>query len=136
MEYLRDTSRQKGINLPLDYMEYDGKKDAKDIRIKITAGLVKLGKVKFAPGIPAFPKLVQQFIRYQMGKRHDDYPDTLALMVRELGKILPFSPPSSPAKQDPFIKMIQAAERQAAWEQAMTEPEERETGGGGDYIAW
>jgi len=136
MEYLRYVCLQRNIVLPLEFMETDNKKDAKDIRIKIVAGLVKLGKVRFAPGLPAFPKLVEQFTRYQMGKGHDDYPDTLALMVRELGKIVPYTPPS-PAAQDPFIKMIRAVEQQEAWEKAMTEPEEpRGFGGGGDYIAW
>lgn len=82
VEYLRMAVRDLGLNLPLDYIKMDNRKDAKATRIKTYAGHVKGGRLKFVVGLSYWAKLVKQSIQFQpnMKHAHDDYPDTMALM--------------------------------------------------------
>lgn len=142
VEYLRLMCRQRGIVLPIELIKVDTQKDAKNIRIDLLAGHMKGRRFKILRSCAANPrwsKLVDQCIKWQPSKerhsRHDDYPDTMALMVRELAVGVMMTA-LAPARLDPILEMVRATERQEAYDRAMTEPDAVETGGAGDYIAW
>src|SRR6185312_8715257 len=96
VEYIRLDCRDKGINLPLDYIKVNNQKDAKMIRIKAMAGHVKNGRLKFFVGLKYWDKLVEQSTKYTGSKhQHDDYPDTLALMCNTFAAKYLSIPPSA-----------------------------------------
>jgi hypothetical protein len=125
-------------------MKVDTQKDAKNVRINLLASVMRGRRFRILRSCvmnPRWETLKKQLIRWEPAKerrnsRHDDYPDTMSFMARELGTMVLNAPPQTDAQSDPILKMVREAERQAAWERSMTEPEETPVGGGGDYIAW
>lgn len=82
--FLRLTAKFQNIYLPIDFIKVDNRPDAKTVRITTLPGLLKYGKLKFFAGLPIWEKLVQQSERFTGERtRHDDYPDTVALMVQQ-----------------------------------------------------
>ena len=79
VEYLKTVAKDKNVNLPLNFIKVDNRKDAKHIRIMSTAGLLKQDKLFFLTGIPCWEKMFEQYTTYPRN-RHDDYPDTVALL--------------------------------------------------------
>ena len=72
---------QKRINLPLNFIRIDNQKGAKHIRISSVSGILKQNKLYFALGLMAWDKMLEQFVAYPK-TRHDDYPDTVALICK------------------------------------------------------
>lgn len=109
VEYVRMVCRDKGIVLPLDYIKVDNRKDAKQTRIRAWAGHVKNGRFKFFIGLPYWDKLVKQSVQYTGGKhQHDDYPDTMALMMTSFsGRYLSTPPPAIPATAHDIISIME-----------------------------
>jgi predicted phage terminase large subunit-like protein len=109
VEYVRMVCRDKGINLPLDYIKVNNQKDAKMIRIKAMSGHVKNGRIKFLVGLPYWDKLVEQSTKYTGAKhQHDDYPDTLALMCNVFaGTYLSMPPATIPVTRNSVIAMLE-----------------------------
>lgn len=79
--YVKSEGRHLGLNIPIDFIKVNNQKDAKHIRISIAAGKLKQGKLFFLAGLPCWKNLFNQCITYTRN-RHDDYPDTVALMVQ------------------------------------------------------
>lgn len=83
VEYLRVVCRDKGVNLPVDYLKVDNRPDAKNIRVQAASSHVKNRRLFFAAGLPQWDKLVEQWLPFPKGRYgHDDYPDTVALMCQ------------------------------------------------------
>lgn len=81
--YLMTVCRDKGIVLPIDYIKVDNRSDAKNIRVQAMAGQVKQKRLFFFAGLPNWDKFVEQTTTFPKGKYgHDDWPDTVALMVQ------------------------------------------------------
>jgi len=108
VEYMRLECRDKGINLPLDYIKVNNQKDAKMIRIKAMAGHVKNGRLKFFVGLKYWDKLVEQSTKYTGSKhQHDDYPDTMALMCNVFAsKYLSIPPAMIPSTAHPVVQIL------------------------------
>lgn len=122
MGFLRLLCQSKNIILPVDKLDVDNQNGAKYVRIAVVAGLMKAHRIRILRSCAANPRwdiLIKQFEQWPGGRnKHDDYPDTFALMVRELGNgvlALPLNPPPN----DNILEMIRQSERQEAWEQAM-----------------
>jgi predicted phage terminase large subunit-like protein len=79
VEYLKTVARDVGVNLPLDFIKVNNHKDAKHMRISVISGFLKQNKLYFCAGLPCWEKMLEQFVAYPRMK-HDDYPDTVALM--------------------------------------------------------
>ena len=108
VEYLRLDCRDKGLNLPLDYIKVNNQKDAKQTRIRAMAGHVKNGRLKFFVGLPYWNKLVEQSTKYTGSKhQHDDYPDTMALMCNCFAsKYLSIPPAAIPTTQHSVVALL------------------------------
>lgn len=96
IEYLNVLCRDKQIVLPLQEIPVDNTPDAKFLRI--SAIKQYLHRLFFVAGLTHWELIVQQFD--QFGGRgmsgHDDYPDTISLMVQHFTKHVPEKRP------DPF----------------------------------
>jgi predicted phage terminase large subunit-like protein len=108
VEYLRMVCRDKGVNLPLDFIKVDIQKDAKIVRIKTMAGHVKNGRLKFLVGLSFWDKLLKQTTEFTGSKhQHDDYPDTVALMCASFaGKYLSIPPAWTPTTRHPVVAIL------------------------------
>lgn len=85
---LRNQALTRGIVLPLESIKVDNQPDAKNIRIKQMANALKNKRLFFFPGISCWGKMMEQCTTYpKAADDHDDYPDTLALMVAEFTKL-------------------------------------------------
>jgi predicted phage terminase large subunit-like protein len=79
-EYLRVVGRDKGINIPVDFIKVDNRPDAKNIRVGSMAGHIKNKRMFFFAGLSCWDKFVEQAITFPKGRYgHDDWPDTAAL---------------------------------------------------------
>lgn len=79
-EYLKIVARDKGINVPVDYIKVDNRPDAKNIRVASMAGHIKGKRMFFFAGLPCWDKFVEQATQFPKGRYgHDDWPDTAAL---------------------------------------------------------
>lgn len=109
VEYVRMVCRDKGISLPLDYIKVDNQKNAKQTRIRAWAGHVKNGRFFFFIGIPYWDRLVKQSTEFTGAKhQHDDYPDTMALMMTSFsGKYLSSPPPAIPVQAHDIIAILE-----------------------------
>jgi predicted phage terminase large subunit-like protein len=79
--YLQQIAKEKGIYLPLDFIKVSNQKDAKYIRISTVSGTLKANKLFFLAGLTCWKNLFEQFTSFPR-MRHDDYPDTVALMCQ------------------------------------------------------
>lgn len=86
--YLREIARTKGVALPLDYIQVSSKPDAKHMRISLCSGYLKQNRLFFSPGLACWQKMLEQFVGYPRTK-HDDYPDTIALMCEHYQAVAP-----------------------------------------------
>jgi predicted phage terminase large subunit-like protein len=82
IEYLKLYAYQKGIVLPLDELKVDNQDDAKKMRITSLAQELKNNRLFFLIGLPVWQRIVKEFTEYAPGRKHDDYPDTIALLVQ------------------------------------------------------
>jgi phage terminase large subunit-like protein len=76
---LETVALDMGVRLPLNLIKVNNNKDAKHFRIMVVSGLLKKDRLYFLAGLPAWDAMLQQFTAYPQ-MRHDDYPDTVALM--------------------------------------------------------
>jgi phage terminase large subunit-like protein len=79
--YLRLCASLKKIQLPLEPIKVDTQDGAKRVRVQIAGGVVSQGKCLFVPELECWEKLYDQCIGFP-NKKHDDYPDTLALLIQ------------------------------------------------------
>jgi predicted phage terminase large subunit-like protein len=79
VSYLKMVAQGLNVMLPLHFIKIDNRKGAKHLRISTLSGILKQDKLFFSAGLPVWDKLLEQFIAYPRA-RHDDYPDTVALM--------------------------------------------------------
>lgn len=132
MAYLMTVCKEKGVVLPLDYITVSTQKDAKRLRVEATEGPIATKRLFFFAGLPCWEKMFAQYTKFPKAPYgHDDYPDTVGLMLQELGKAMLFIPRPSGAHW-----LIQAIEQQgSALEGSMVKQEARETAGlGSDFI--
>lgn len=91
VEYLRMVAADRRLNLPLDFIKVNSTKGAKFERISTVSGFLKRNKLWFLVGLPCWTKLSDQFKGFpKMG--HDDYPDTVGLMVQHFAVNMPMTP--------------------------------------------
>jgi hypothetical protein len=85
-EFLKLMCKYRGIYLPIELLKRDGQLDAKDIRIASIEPMIKIKKLRIFRGIRHWDKIVEECGRWPGGKNTlDDFPDTIALMVKTLG---------------------------------------------------
>jgi predicted phage terminase large subunit-like protein len=109
VEYVRMVCRDRNLMLPLDYIKINNQKGAKETRIKAMAGHVKNGRLKFLVGLPYWDRLVEQSTKYNGSKHnHDDYPDTMALMMNVFsGQYLSLPPMSMRMTNHPVVAIME-----------------------------
>lgn len=113
VDFLRLVAADKRMNLPIDFIKVDQKKDAKYIRIASLEGFIRTKRLNFFEGLPAWAKIAHQFDIFPGGQhKHDDYIDTIALMTRYFGEKAILSP-IRPIT-NPILEMIQNREAQEA----------------------
>jgi hypothetical protein len=95
VEYLKVIAREKGIVLPLGFIDVNNNKDAKYLRIASLEGNFTNNSLYFMAGLPQWDRIVGEFSQVSLlhRGRHDDYPDTIALLVQYLSKTTPFRRP-------------------------------------------
>ena len=81
VEYLKKVALDKGVTLPIDFIKVDNQSDAKHLRISLCSGFLKQNKLFFLQGLPCWTRMFEEFTTYPR-TRHDDYPDTCALMCQ------------------------------------------------------
>ncbi len=89
-ELVRIMAQEYGIVIPIDFIEVTNNKDAKYLRIAAVAGYIQ--RLWFAPGLENWDRLVEEFDHFPKGS-HDDYPDTVGLMVAWFTKNMPLMRP-------------------------------------------
>jgi predicted phage terminase large subunit-like protein len=89
-ELIRIIAHQDNLAIPIDFIEVQNNKDAKYLRIAAVAGF--LPRLWFAPGLENWDRLVEEFDHFPKGS-HDDYPDTVGLMVQWFSKNMPLMRP-------------------------------------------
>jgi len=83
IDYLRVVCRDKGVVLPIELLKMDNRKDAKAMRISALEGFIRMKRLRFFVGLPCWEKMLGQFTKWPKAPYgHDDYPDTVALMVK------------------------------------------------------
>lgn len=112
VEYLKLIARHYNIYIPIDFIKVDNRDDAKAIRIGALESFIKVKKLKFFAGLKIWPKIVEQLGKFTPGKKqHDDYPDTIALMVQKFGERA-LRQPIRRVHPNTIIAMIQQQEQQ------------------------
>lgn len=108
VEYLKMVCKERGVQLPLDYIKVDNRADAKNIRVQAMAGHVKGGRLKFFLSLPCWEKLVEQTIQFPKGRYgHDDYADTVALMASSFSvSYLSIPNAEIPRSRHPVVAML------------------------------
>lgn len=107
VEYLKVVCRDKGINVPVDYIKVDNKPDAKNKRVEALAGHVKNKRFFFFAGLRCWDKFVEQAKQFPKGKHgHDDWPDTAGLMAQFLSVNYVGAALHRPVSRSPFIDML------------------------------
>lgn len=120
-DFVREICRRQNIYLPIDFLKTDNKEDAKAIRIGALEGRIKSKVLKFAVGLNRWDKIVEQFGIFPAGKsRHDDYPDTIALMSAQFTGTTNLQPVKHVPK-NPILAMIAAQEQANAFAQSVAE---------------
>jgi predicted phage terminase large subunit-like protein len=84
-EFLKATGREKGLNVPIDFIKGGRQKDAKYIRIAALENAFKNKRLFLCAGIKDFERLEEEFTQFPRG-RHDDRPDCIALIVGHLSQ--------------------------------------------------
>lgn len=80
--YITQLGLMRGVRLPIELIPVNNKADAKNFRIGAIAGVMRRGQLVFFNGLPRWPEIFEQFVNFDPRKdSHDDYPDTVGLMV-------------------------------------------------------
>lgn len=108
VEFLRVVAREKGIVLPVDFIQVDTKPDAKNTRVGALAGHIKAKRFLFFFGLSCWEKSVEQAIQFPKGRYgHDDWPDTWALMARYFAQSTLFMPmPEVATTRHPVVALL------------------------------
>lgn len=107
-DFLRLTARQQGnISLPIDFMQVDIRKDAKITRVSVLEGLLRNKTLQFFHGLPRWERMKDQFLKFG-GTRHDDYPDTVALMAKTFGAEAISRPMAPPPPKTIMAALLEA----------------------------
>jgi hypothetical protein len=124
-EYLKLVAKFQNIYLPIDFIKVDNRPDAKKVRIGAITGLLRYKKLKFLVGLPIWEKLVTQSEQFTGDRNsHDDYPDTLALMIQQFSGValaMPARPNYANFSNNPILAMIAQREQDTA--HIMDEPD-------------
>lgn len=119
--FLTQMARSKGIVLPTEKLKVNNKDDAKAIRIGALEVYLKSKRLKFFVGLAAWPKIIEQFEQFSPGqRRHDDYPDTIALMVQKFSEQKTFAPYVR-VNKNPIIALMEQIERTQDVSHVMTD---------------
>jgi hypothetical protein len=131
-EYVKLVAKFQNIYLPIDFIKVDNKPDAKKVRIGAIPGLLKYKKLKFFVGLPVWEKLVTQCEQFTGDKNtHDDYPDTLALLVQQFSGVALMAPVRK-TYSNPILAMM--AQREQDISQLMEQPDASD--GADGYLAF
>jgi predicted phage terminase large subunit-like protein len=85
VEYLKVICKDKGVQVPIEYIKVDNKPDAKNKRVESLAGHIKNKRFFFFAGLKCWDKFVEQAKQFPKGRHgHDDWPDTAGLMAQVL----------------------------------------------------
>jgi predicted phage terminase large subunit-like protein len=98
VDYIRVIAAQRNIFLPMDFIKVDVRDGAKDMRISVLEGELKNNRLFFLYGLPTWARIYKEFTEYSPGRKHDDYPDTVALMVQYFQQNIP--QPKAPSLLD------------------------------------
>jgi len=90
-ELVRIMAQPLAVVVPIDFIEVSNNKDAKYLRIAAVAGFIQ--RLWFSPGLPNWERMVEEFDQFPKGS-HDDYPDTVGLMVNWFNQNMPLMRPS------------------------------------------
>lgn len=113
-EYLKLVAKFQNIYLPIDFIKVDNKPDAKKVRIGAIPGLLKYKKLKFFVGLPIWERLVTQSEQFTGDKNsHDDYPDTVALMIQQFSGMA-LAAPVRRTHANPILAMMAQREQDTA----------------------
>lgn len=126
---LRWMCQEKQIVLPIDFIPVTNVKDAKYTRIAGLVPLIKSQRLRFFAGLMRWDKILEQFTQFPKAKYgHDDYPDTIALLIQAFGiSLVP------KVERHPFLRMLelQAARNAALFLQANSDrPRDNDLGDG------
>jgi hypothetical protein len=111
LDYLNALCRQKNINLPIELLKMDNRKDAKAMRISSLEGFIRLKKLRFFVDLPCWEKMFHQFTKWPKAPYgHDDYPDTVGLMVKRFTEAL--GPGYAPKELHPLLQAVRDQEAQ------------------------
>ena len=129
VELLALLAREKGIHIPIDFIKVDTQADAKIIRVKAVSTYLSRGRLKIFSNLPCWEKLVKQFINFTGDRHgHDDYPDTVALMMNFFtGNVLP---PSPQVSKNDMIALLERDLRAEQMNKMLQEPDWNEYAGG------
>lgn len=107
VEYLKVVCRDKGIQVPIDYIKVDNKADAKNKRVEALAGHVKNKRFFFFAGLRCWDKFIEQAKQFPKGKHgHDDWPDTAGLMAQFFSVNYVGLPTPKPLSNNPMIDAL------------------------------
>lgn len=107
-------AEQKGVHVPIDFIKVDTQADAKTIRVKGVATYLTRGRLKIFNTLPCYEKMVKQFLNFSGERnRHDDYPDTVALMMNFFANVTGGLPQPPQSTQNNLLTLILRREREA-----------------------
>lgn len=95
-DYLASTGRERNVAIPVELVKCERHKDAKFIRISSLESLFRNKKLLLCAGINDFERLEEEFTQFPRG-RHDDRPDAIALLVKQLSQNVTSTRALSPA---------------------------------------
>lgn len=81
VEIVKMKATALNIFLPIEPLKIDVTDGAKRIRISSLVGELLYDALFFLSGLPNWNRILKEFVEYSPGKKHDDYPDTIALLV-------------------------------------------------------
>jgi hypothetical protein len=111
VDFLKLVAKQKNVYLPIEEIKVDNRPDAKNMRVSAFAGVVRRGRFRFFRGLSNFEKFVEQACEFPKGRSgHDDYPDTGALLYKELTKELLTQTTRNMGSKPPILAMIENRE--------------------------
>jgi hypothetical protein len=73
--------QEKGVILPVEAIKVSNEAGAKFIRISSVQAALKNGRLFFLVNLPRWDMVREQFTQFPKST-HDDYPDTISLMVQ------------------------------------------------------
>lgn len=124
VDYLRIVAREKNVFIPIEMVKVNTTPDAKNTRVVGLAGKLSRKKFLVIKGTPKLDKLKQQSYEFpktsKVRHRHDDYPDTVALLDQQLSSDM-LGTPIRKTAVSPILALI--ADRENALVKTLTETE-------------